>query len=585
MVDSEHPIDDGEAPRADAGHTCSSLRDEIPHVLLGEAGAALARACRAHVLGCADCRAEWDATAQVLQVVRAASARAASAGFRDRIASRVADERVEEDERLMLSASLIGRVVAGAAFVRFRVMQSLPLKIVLSVAALQLFALGAWWYFERPEPSSPSEVATAPSGLPSGTVNPGVETPVVREPDVIVESPLVKEGEQIVEGEPDPLDYIDPPAERWSTEVEDPEPSLFQPGFERELSEAISHENLFARARHQMRLRLNPKDNGLTSRTRTEADKAALRGMRFLIEQQEEDGSWDPAAFGGEGYARVGVTGLCLAALSVDAGIPNDLQKKALTAGHAYLRSTLHRDTMTFGGVVRGLSEAGDVTLFNHALATLALSEQYVLFGRSGHASRPAGEGIEEILNEALVRLDDLGRQRFLRDLDEEDTTTAPWVALALETARASGLRTRAVNLTDASFQARRFVANKLTDRPTDAQLWAAVTVSGVDPLFDGELSANVYLPPLDRMLPHLKNPALREPTKIFFASLDFHQRGGDDWERWRTAAEAVLMSGQHEDGSWESEYTWDRVQQAGGELYATALSVMTLSVSYRHAH
>ena len=114
--------------------------------------------------------------------------------------------------------------------------------------------------------------------------------------------------------------------------------------------------------------------------------------------------------------------------------------------------------------------------------------------------------------------------------------------------------------------------------------MWQVVTASAIDPLFDGERDDGVGLPALEVVVQHLRSARWREPTKIYFAALDLHQRGGVEWATWRGEADAELRAAQRRDGSWSPEYTWDPVSAAGGDLYATALSIMALSVPYRHA-
>ena len=53
---------------------------------------------------------------------------------------------------------------------------------------------------------------------------------------------------------------------------------------------------------------------------------------------------------------------------------------------------------------------------------------------------------------------------------------------------------------------------------------------------------------------------------------------------RWQQELDEHLRPSQRADGSWSPEYTWDPVSAAGGDLYATALSVMTLTAPFRHA-
>ena len=243
--------------------------------------------------------------------------------------------------------------------------------------------------------------------------------------------------------------------------------------------------------------------------------------------------------------------------------------------GLKYLRSSVTADRTI--GAVRGDQ---DVVLFNHAVATLAFAEHYLL--------RPDSD--VELLSDALERLEDLGSRRRFRERQEADNITAPWVALALETARAAGVPA-VIDLGRAAEDAQSFVA-KLVDLDPNSglavlpgeQLCAMACASALDSLFDDVRDHDRYQPPINLLLQHLREPSLREPTKIFFAALDALQRGGIEWQRFGSAASEVLLASQNRDGSWSQEYEWDPVGSMGGELYETALAVMILSVSERIA-
>ncbi len=83
----------------------------------------------------------------------------------------------------------------------------------------------------------------------------------------------------------------------------------------------------------------------------------------------------------------------------------------------------------------------------------------------------------------------------------------------------------------------------------------------------------------------HLPRP--RDRLNIYYcyyATQVMHHMGGSSWERWNYRVRDLLVETQetkgHEAGSWTPQVGHD---EAGGRLYQTALAVCTLEVYYRH--
>ncbi len=564
--------------------SCTEVRDMLVDLALGEVDAETAAAIAAHRASCAGCEREARRTEALLAGVRRLAAPAASPSFRPSLRRKlVAVRRAEEDEAVR-RASFGERAAAELAYVGHRLRTSTGLRVLLGVAAVHLVGFVVWLVLgaDRADPA-PSrggggEVVRAPSTAPApserGDATSGEDA--ASEPSVVIDDrpPTPEElarlepplpGDVHVEPPDDPLPSVSP-VERAARRPLDPWPA----DAVREGKELVELDNRRVEFRFRLRDRFVERPDG-------PADRAVRRGMRWLVQQQDPDGSWDPSPYGGEAEARVGTTALCTLALMANAerGVPGGLHRAAVERAFDYLRAQRLEDGTI--GAVRG---DDDVVLFNHATATLAFAESWAL--RRG--------GDEALLADALERLDDLGSRRRFRERQEADDITAPWVAMALETARAAGVPA-AVNLDRAAAGARRFVAKLVDVDPTTGkvllpgdQLCAIAATAALDPFGDRELDFEAYRPPVELLLTHLAAPSLREPTKIHFAALDLHQRGGVDWARWDEAARETLLGVQHEDGSWTAEYEWDPVQAMGGDLYETALTLMTLSVPQRLA-
>ena len=69
-----------------------------------------------------------------------------------------------------------------------------------------------------------------------------------------------------------------------------------------------------------------------------------------------------------------------------------------------------------------------------------------------------------------------------------------------------------------------------------------------------------------------------------YYATQVLHHYGGEPWEEWNPRMRDLLIDAQstegHESGSWAPQGGHDG---AGGRVYATSLSLLTLEVYYRH--
>ena len=377
---------------------CAAFREQVVHVVLGQADATVADECRAHARACDACRDEARDVRELLQGVRELQTPPAtvSRSFHARLRERIASERALE-ESLIADATVADRMGATAAFVVHRLRQSRGLRVVCGIAAVQLFALALFALRESGDPSADVALVPPPDAVPE-TRGPGEEaeidgTPADEdEPAARGVDAAIDPSDYVAVAEIKPVDLLDPPAE---AEEEMPEP----PDIGEQL-EALERENRLAIAHYRMRLRSNPTGEG--ARPRDDSHRDLLRAMRWLVEQQEPDGSWNPGDLQGDVLARVGVTGLAVAALTVDAelGVPGKVQRDVVRDGLRFLRSSLDERTRTFGRVV-GTEHEEALTLFNHALATFALAEHYVL--------HPDPDD-ERLLWDALERLDGPGR-------------------------------------------------------------------------------------------------------------------------------------------------------------------------------
>lgn len=545
---------------------CTECVDLAIHVLLGQETPETAARWNEHRARCSACGAEAARVAELLKRVRAYDAPPTRATFRAELRERLSGLGYDE---LLREARPRDRVAARWAWVRHRVRTSVGVKTWLAAAAAVVVSALAWNARDERDalpgdlvglaPEVPAAPTTAPANPPEAVSDSAPETPP---------PPRVAPRSDVAFGAPD-----DVQDKALTDAALEPSPPL-PPDVLARIELATERMNRFATARHLLRKRLRGEADGGGL---TPAAETAMRdATRWLLDQQFDDGSFDPARFEGQPEARVGVTALALLALQRGSvrGVPTGLLTQRVSRGMEWLRST--RDDAGTLGFVKG---AAAVTLFNHAAATLVFAERYVL----------AGGADEALLSDAVLRLDDLNRQRQGREAQDGDVVAARFAALALEAARSAGVPT-VLNLDRVVAQARAefegsidtsLIASGALPVP---QLQAAVTASAIDPYYTAAPVLRATTLPVPTVMQVLDRPELREPSLLFCATIDLHARGGTGWATFEAKLLAALAQTQQRNGSFRAEYAFDAVGRAGGVLYETALGVLTLGVPVRVA-
>lgn len=551
---------------------CSEFRTTAIHALLGKASPAEVETCRAHVHACERCAADSRADAFVLELLRSQHVPSTSEGFRQKLMARFDAEigkNAGVDSGTYLRFSFRERIEAQCAWIGYRFSNSSGLRIV---AAAAIVLLGTFIALslrtdrsvieERDDERRVAREPTVPTPAPTAE-----QIRAERRADPVVPS-------EVAIAPPGPV-VIEPAAAPVAPEIAD---ELVVDDSPRRREE-VEGENRYQLARFRMRDRF---DGGLPTSGRDDVDRAVLFALRWLVEQQDKDGGFDPQYFRGLSALRVGTTSLVALCLMTNAerGIPGGVYRDTVSRSLAFIRASATQDGTL--GLVDGLGERDfEYTLFNHALATIALAEHHILVGDRKD---------DPLLREALLKLADLSRRREPGQVTVNDATTAPWVALAFETARGASLPVD-FDLAGATRHARSFVvALAGPDRGASglsvtAMVGPQAAASALDSQFGGE-GTSAAPPPPRLLLDHLRRPECREPTKIYFAALDLAARDSDaePWRQWRDLAADVFMSSRKKDGSLATEYTFDWISEAGGDLYTTALAILALSVEQREA-
>lgn len=337
----------------------------------------------------------------------------------------------------------------------------------------------------------------------------------------------------------------------------------------------------------RLRVEMVTQEGGTTM---TEA--AVARGLRWLANHQNNDGSWRLDDFesvnncncGGRGHFHTKAPGTALAMLPF------------LGAGQTHLAGK-HKGTVSraLRWLVQHQKENGDLRhdersnagMYTHGQASIVLCEAFAMTGDE-ELRIPAQKAIDFIVK---AQFNDGGwRYQPGPSNDRGDTSVVGWQLMALQSARAANLNVPERTLLRAS-------SYLDTCQSHGGSQYSYMSGSGPTPVMTAEaLLCRMYLGwnkkqhsalgrgvegLVERHLPNKHNPNI---YYWYYATQTMHHFGGDEWDTWNLQMRDVLTStqetGGHAAGSWtpRGEHA-DR----GGRIYMTSLAVCTLEVYYRH--
>jgi hypothetical protein len=316
---------------------------------------------------------------------------------------------------------------------------------------------------------------------------------------------------------------------------------------------------------------------------------AVEAALQWLVENQEENGSWDASLHHAgidrqvDGQRRSstgvnadnGITGLALLALLGD-GNTHLVGSRRETVQHGleYLLSQ-----QTANG-----SLAGNATMFArmycHAMATVAVCEAYAMTSDE-RLQRCAQRAIEYTIDcqDTLT-----GGWRYQRS-DPGDMSQFGWQVLALQSAQQAGISTPAETqrlmlkfLQSCNTGLKRGLASyrpgfgataAMTAESMACRVWLG-SQNKPEQLAEG----TQYL--LQRL------PSIEQPDFYYwyYGSLSLRFVGGEPWERWTVALTQTLPEMQRSDGSWSAVTKWAGY---GGTVYSTAMGALCLESFYRY--
>ncbi|MBX3397448.1 MAG: terpene cyclase/mutase family protein [Gemmataceae bacterium] len=328
---------------------------------------------------------------------------------------------------------------------------------------------------------------------------------------------------------------------------------------------------------------------------RERMDDAIDRGLVFLRNSQNNDGSWSGGgglfAMGG-GRGDLAVTALSVMAFLSAGHVPGEGKHgAAIEKGVRHVMGQQQRNGLFAGS---GGGFGGGQEMYTHGICTLMLAEA------AGMTDGKLAEELRTRLTAAVTCVlagqrqhngPDRGGWRYRMVGSDADLSVTGWQLMALRGARNLGCDVPAERIKQAVDYVRR-CHDPLSGGfryTTQNQLTVPCTGTGILAM---ELCGKEYhrSPEVLRagafILQRNLNPGQAHFFYgIYYTSQGMFQLGGNEWKAFRPRLHALLLQNNppRADGSWQAggQAAYDDMQQ--GPNYCTAMAILALTVEYRY--
>jgi len=336
-----------------------------------------------------------------------------------------------------------------------------------------------------------------------------------------------------------------------------------------------------------------------------QTEEAIERGLAYLAERQQDDGSW---SLGGEGERVVmqsdtAATGLALLAFQGAGYTHRQHQYASVVAkGLGFLLQNQRDD----GDLFRREDAASNqnVWLYSHAIAALALCEAYGMT-QDPELERPAQQAIAFII---ASQHPSRGGWRY-RPRNSSDTSVSGWMMMALKSGELSGLQVPAetyegidqwLRVAQAGpgeadrYRYNPYAPNNESQRHGREVTRTMTAVAMLMRMYGGWRRDNPmmqsgadFLAEAPPAIGRRRRP-LRDTYYWYYATQVMFHMGGEYWQDWNRVLTPLLVDSQRTEGpragSWDPRLPVpDRWSVHGGRLYVTAMNLLSLEVYYRH--
>ena len=297
---------------------------------------------------------------------------------------------------------------------------------------------------------------------------------------------------------------------------------------------------------------------GPTTDLTREAEPAIERGLRWLKDSQQTDGSWGD-------HFQVASTALALIAHMARGYTPGvDPYGKVIDKGVEYLLNESKSSPSGYMGT----------SMYEHGLATLALSELWGQTDRDDDIKTALKAAVEVILRSQNRS----GGWRYNPRPTDADISVTVMQTVALASARQAGIL-----IPDRTIDAAVRYIKAVRDPATGGFTYQgggapgfARTAAGVFALITcGEGKSEEAQGGLEYLLAAPER-TFRDTEWYwyahYYAMLVMHRAGDEQFKKWYTQVRGAVLQKQAKDGHWDGE---------GGAAYGTAMAIIVLSIPY----
>ena len=314
-----------------------------------------------------------------------------------------------------------------------------------------------------------------------------------------------------------------------------------------------------------------------------ESEAAVEAGLKWLANHQFENGAWrfshhrckkckgrcrNPGSNG----STTGATGLALMSF-LGAGYTHKVgpYKSEIDRGLDYLISRV-RETKYGGNLTEG-------TMYAQGIATIALCEAYSMT-RDQKLKKPATLAVKYIVNAQAKN----GGWRYTAG-QSGDITVTTWQIMALKSAEIAGIQVPR----ETWRKAKKFLDSVQNQSgyfgylSAEDENRACTAIGMLARMYTGWHREHAMFTPGHEVLDE-KGPMKTDAYFNYYATqVMFHYNDPKSWPKWNKQMRDYLVKTQsrkgHQSGSW---YFKNKHGDAGGRLYNTCMSIMTLEVYYR---
>jgi hypothetical protein len=310
------------------------------------------------------------------------------------------------------------------------------------------------------------------------------------------------------------------------------------------------------------------------------SEVAVNRGLEWLSNHQNQDGSWSLQRHEGSSTSDTAGTGFALLPFLAAGNTPTDGKyQRTVAKAVAWLLKTQKPN-----GDLLAPNDTAQHRMYAHGVAAIALCEVYGMT-QQAELRDPAQRSLNYI---AAAQHAPSGGWRYQPN-EAGDTSVVGWQVMALKSGEMAGLTIPANTLEGA----KRWLASVESNQPAGGQF--GYNNRGVTPTMTAEGLLCIQFLGTTRNSARmragadflLKNPPSsgRETSYYWYygTQVMYHMQG-EYWTAWNEKMRDLLVTTQVKDGP--NAGTWnpaDQWEKSGGRIYSTGIKLLMLEVYYRH--